>query len=411
MSTFHLRRFGRVETLASMNPRRLAELLAPHAEYFAGHGVDVSESNIDYEGVTGVLRALNTDAPPGLCEALYFIHEMATPGGMDALVESARSADIHVDPSGTPADVAVSAWLASPPLVQRAHAQQRMRRPRSFETFRSCGSNYDFPVPTSDELAALESRLDDWFDGRSRGRGVRVFVFSRGGWVWFMVRHGEPMKREATMDGHRPWIMYRPQRYDVLIYNPATGDLRVNARSDADKEEYRRAIGRCVFGSDAFFERKPKYSLEPIREAGRQSMVCSDIPGVARVTLTRLKVKVGGPFVRVDTIEASDVFAEYARAPWGYPDDAVLVSATFEVRFTGSSKPRMVTILSSSKAQFVRDEDGLLIEEWMNRRGFCTTGGQYDIDDANDSGSDESIAGRIAIDASTGEARPVLAHA
>jgi len=45
--------------------------------------------------------------------------------------------------------------------------------------------------------------------------------------VWFLVRHGEPFTRESIVkDGESSSVYYRPEKYDVLVYNPETGEIR-----------------------------------------------------------------------------------------------------------------------------------------------------------------------------------------
>lgn len=49
---------------------------------------------------------------------------------------------------------------------------------------------------------------------------------------------------------------------------------------------------------------------------------------------------------------------------------AKLSSAKFRMRFTGNNTPRVVRIQAGNQATFGRDDDGLLIEDWINQQGF-----------------------------------------
>ncbi len=58
-----------------------------------------------------------------------------------------------------------------------------------------------FKQPTARTLTALERDLDDWYEQKKRGRRSRVFVFPKEDAIWFMVRHGDPLRREGRERG------------------------------------------------------------------------------------------------------------------------------------------------------------------------------------------------------------------
>lgn len=83
--------------------------------------------------------------------------------------------------------------------------------------------------------------------------------------VWFLVRHGEPFKREESIDGSQASsIYYRPLRYDVLVYVPQIGELRIHACSKGEKQLYRDQLGKHLFGDADIFTGTEKYTLEPL---------------------------------------------------------------------------------------------------------------------------------------------------
>lgn len=44
--------------------------------------------------------------------------------------------------------------------------------------------------------------------------------------VWFLVRHGEAFTRESIIkDGESSSVYYSPEKYDLLVYNPETGEI------------------------------------------------------------------------------------------------------------------------------------------------------------------------------------------
>jgi hypothetical protein len=378
MATIRLRRFTQLSTLRSIHPARLIELLEPHREVFLSRGVVLppngAPDGIDYERLARALLSPDERMPPDLIDALYFIDEMATEKGMDALIAEAarRSCPLAVGPDASPADVAVQAWLLDRELVERKHAEQYLAAPRTYEYFQTALPNAPFAAPSPAQLSRLEQALDDAFETRNRGRGTRVFVFPKEDGAWVMVRHGEPFRREERLvcDDAPPSVCFRPVRYDVLGFTPAIGELQINARSRWEKELYCKQFGLHFFAQEQAFPPASKYTLEPLRESGERSLVCTDVPGIDRVTLKEAHFFWGGPYSEVEVRRADDVFAA-AKAPGrALPEQARIIRATFQVWFTGHRAPRSVTIRPSNIAQYTRDDDAALVETWLRKRRF-----------------------------------------
>ena len=81
----------------------------------------------------------DADTPKDLADALYIINEMATPKGMDGLLEEAKAKEISLDghTEQSPADIALHVWLHDRDLVERKHAEQFITRKRSFEYYQT----------------------------------------------------------------------------------------------------------------------------------------------------------------------------------------------------------------------------------------------------------------------------------
>jgi len=236
MATYNLRRFAHADGLKAIAREHLLALLKPHKSYFDDRGLTLpppsASDGIDYDQLVNVLMNPDTDTPKGLLDALYFVHEMATPEAMDVLLQEAENNGISLDgnPDPTAADVAVQVYLQDKDLLERKHAEQYLLKPRSFEYFQTDTHPIPkFKQPTAKALVALEKDLDDWFEKKKRGRGSKVFVYPKKDSVWFLVRHGDPLRREGSLDGGQASsVFYRPEKYDVLVYEPTIGDS--NAR-------------------------------------------------------------------------------------------------------------------------------------------------------------------------------------
>lgn len=377
MSTFNLRRFSQPESLRAIDPVRLKHLLAPHADFFAARGVPLPAADspeFDYDGLVVVVMSPDSDTPVDLANALYFIHEMATPEGMDALLAAADERGLMLDgnPEATPADVAVQVWLLDRDLLERKHAEQFLMRARSFEYYQTGRSEIPaFRPPSQARLDALAADLDEWFEEKQRGRGTRVFMYPKPDGVWFLVRHGEPYKREGSIErGESSSVFYRPEKFDIVVYHPKVGELCVNAGSKGQKELYRVQFGRHLFGSDEHFPEVGKYTLEPLRAYGPAALNAIDVDGIEWIKFKEVVYYWGGAHGEIEVRKADDVFAALEARGRTMPQKVRIVQAVFQVKFSDSKRPRSVTIRPPNVAIYTRDGDGSHVEEWLASRGF-----------------------------------------
>jgi len=305
MATVNLQRFTRVESLRAIQPDLLGKFLLPYNDFFEARGVSLKPEaeigKLDYKGLVNVFMHPDADTPHDLAEALYFINEMATIEGMDELLDETAKCQVVIDyhPDSTPEDVAIQVWLADREIVERKHAEHFLHRPKSFEYFQSEEDPKPIGKISKKTLDAFEGDLDDYFEEKKRGRTSKVFHFPKGDEDWFLVRHGEPYKREGGIkDGQSTSIFYRPETYDVVIYNSTTGELRMNACSIGIKRLYRSKFGKHFFSDDNFFPGTAKYTLEPLKSDGEASLVCNDVEGMEWVVLKELHFYWGGSFMK-----------------------------------------------------------------------------------------------------------------
>lgn len=378
MPAFYPRRFLNLESLKRINPANLIALLLPHQEYLAGRGVQIPPadgSDIDYEALVEIL--VNTDGamPRELMDSLYFVHEMATQEAMLDLMEAAPAA-LFAFPAGvepTPADVAVQVWLKDRDLLERKHSEQFLIRPKSFASYQGAKGSVETLPPITDEIRIrLQEALDDWFDEHKRGRGCRVFAHVRGNEIWFLVRHGEPFRREGAIeDGKSSSVYYRPEKFDVVIYGAELDGLSVNALTKAEKQLYREAFGEHVFGDANYFGFGGRYSLDPLRERGEDVLDCSSVPGIQWIRLKEVEIFQKN---RVTvSYSAPDLFSALRHQLAEILSSGFITKASFAVKFVDSKVPRSVSIWQPSRASYMRDEDRLLVEAWMQEQGFLAT--------------------------------------
>ena len=113
--------------------------------------------------------------------------------------------------------------------------------------------------------------MDNWFEVKRRGRKAAGYSrFREATKIWLLVRHGMPMRREGKHqdDGESGIAFYRPQQHDVLIYDSVTDEIGVNAGTKGERELYLKTFGEALFGSEDYFDRSERFTLDPLREIG-----------------------------------------------------------------------------------------------------------------------------------------------
>ncbi len=377
MATLNPRRFAQPDSLKAINPARLLEFLASYKDYLTGRGMVWPASRppaIDYETLAGILMKPDDRMPTRMVDALYFVHEMATPEEMDSLITAARAEGIELDhdPDTTPADIAAQVWLKAPDLLESMHAEVLVTKPRSFTHFKSKEPGPKiFTPPSEAALSALEAELDAWFDAHKRGTGSRVRCFDHGDKIGFLVRHGMPFKREGSLrEGRSETVFYRPEIHDVLVYDRVVNELAVHVGTKGELTLYVAAFGRHLFGDAAYFPDEGKYTLDPLKSGDPHCLACGDIEGIEEVKLTEVHRLWGGEYGDIEIRKSKDCLASLAARGQRIPQHANLIMASFAVKFEDGKSPRAVKIRPPNVAMYTRDDDSLLVEKWLSARGF-----------------------------------------
>lgn len=377
MATFRLKRFSEPGRLKTVHPRRLAAFFRPFSQYLTDRGFTFAPDLlgcIDHHTLAAILISPDERVPRDMVDALFFVDEMADEEGMDDLLEAASQAGLVLDlgPDPTPADVAIEVWSARPDLVKWTHARGYALRQKRFVYFRDrLPRRSPFPEYDETELASLQNHLEDWFENHKRGRYSRVSIFDHGSSTWILIRHGLAFKREGSVsDGQSSMEYYRPEKYDVLVYDPETGTLGVHADGKRLTEIYLYSIGLFLFGDEKRFSFLHELTLDPLKRYGACSLACDDIAGLDDAKLVELTRIRGGPYERMAIDKASDLFADFAAEGYVLPETARLTSAGLEFVFTGDEKARRVTIRPPNTIIYSRTEDRELVEPFLKARGF-----------------------------------------
>ena len=213
------------------------------------------------------------------------------------------------------------------------------------------------------------------FPVRERTTAMRVFVTYDENAVWLMIRHGQPMKRENTVEanGGDGLVFYRPEKFDILIYYPESGELAIGVCTKSARIAYSRIIGKYLFDDPYYFnvEGCLKYTLDPIFESGVASLSCRDIPEIQQVLLQELHIDFPDKRLRSNTLKGEDIMSvltdkklEKIRSRGGIP-----LRAKFQITYT-DGRERMVIIEPPNIAHYDHETDHDAVHLWLSERGF-----------------------------------------
>lgn len=374
---YNLRRFAHPSIFRSVSPTVLWEFLAPHKHFLKSKDLELPDecqemSDPDYLMLTSILMNPDESMPPDLTDALFFTHEMASDQAMDDLLEVASGIGLSIGDEVTVLDVAMRIWLADRTALEKKHSQQHITRTRTFEHYRADGP-VAFHEPQPERVAEMKGSMNEWFIKHKRGGNCELFIYPGAEEIWFLVRHGDPYKRESAVQGEKSkGILYRPEVFDVICYVPMPGEIRIHAKTKGEKDLYRREFGKLIAESPSHFPGLDKYTLDPLINDGDRSLVCTDIEGIDWILLRELHVRKSAIHFKYSVVyKDSNVFAILRHRNESLGRGDVLVKAVFSVKFAGEDKARAVTIVPTNKIRLARDSDGEVVEHWLRARGFA----------------------------------------
>jgi hypothetical protein len=376
MPTVNLRRFSEPDTLREIAPAHLLALLEPHREFLAGRGLTLppagSTDEPDYETLASMFLSPD-DIPQGLVEKFHLVKQMSSHDAMDTILDTVREREVPIDfaPDSSPMDIAAQLLVKHRDLFHELHADKSVARYRGFTYF--VGEKIEnFEMPAN--FKKLEATLNDWYELHQRGRTAKVMYRQKDSKFWIYVRHAEPIKREGCVgmtDNRSGSMIYRPERHDLVIFDPSAGELGVHADCKDEPELFRQAFGLHLCGDRDFFPHsRRKYTLEPLKVNGPASLDCSGIQGMKTIKLKELEYETPGEIWARRRIQAADVFKVLENDGDSIPEDAELRQAKFAVKFHDAKRARTIIVRPSNYAQVGRDDDAVIMDEFFRRQGF-----------------------------------------
>jgi hypothetical protein len=389
------------------------EFLGRFLQCFPEMGAMGAVSGLDSYSELAALFLRPERLPPGMMDELLAIEEMSTADGLARLQRAAEWSRLHprLRADSTAEDIAMQIWLLAPEVLAREHNVVRFGRLTSFEHAAhpnrlqvpkpdrsdqsdSSDSSDKYALRNTQHVSAadhltilnLTAALDRWFAFHARGaETTRVEVYPLDGEMWFLIRHGDLCKRVAKVERQRTdTLHFRPERDDVVVLSPWLNELRVNARTKAERDLYVREFGRHLCGDENYFSERRPYTLDPLRQLGRDALDTDGLKGIAHIRLRKLAVRFENALNESFVREADDLFSCAGISPFQsdpIPAQGLLERALFEIQFTGSMKSHPVEIRVPNMLKLSRRCDPEAVQNWLCARGFRRGGGsvQYSV--------------------------------
>ena len=389
MSNYNPRLFRHLALLQQIHRPLLVRFFQPHRVFLNNLGAGLPDVNdadtLNCEALHRALLSPADMAPVELVEALYLIDEVATEDGDEAIREeiSMKLPGFQIDPLWSEAELAIAVWLQHPRIVEDAHARLHAFQPRRFFTWRSAEDFLpDMPEDLEGAVSAISTRLESFFqdaDVNRNGPGqpprrFRVFHYlnqAQPGTIRFLVRHAGKLQNAPSVNeaGDSYLALFRPEIYDVVVFNHGTRELRINAGSKLEQNAYALVFGERLCGDAETFVPHGHYTLDPLRD-GPACLACLDTVGIRSVRLVEVALNHGGIHNEYEIRRATDIYATHFFQDGGFAEGVPFERAVFKVTFRHSEHVRKVTIKPPRTAIYMRDTDGDIIEQWLRARGF-----------------------------------------
>jgi hypothetical protein len=395
MTTLRLKCFNKPGVLKRIGRPLLTRFFEQFAPQLNSNGLSLPPpelSDSDFFNSLARLLMRPEDLPDALNEALVAVDDLSTPQGFESLEKSpgwgARRSLLKGD--STREDIALQLWLADREFVIGVHNRLRLTRLTVFEYAAHENGGVNSPAPERSnrdgaptELGALDKAaigtltiaLDEWFAVNHRGsETTRIEVYPLRDEYWFLIRHGDVFIRAPKVRQQTTEILhYRPERDDVVVYSPSLDEIRVNARTQGERELYIEQFGLHLRGSLDYFSHRAPYTLEPLRTQGAGALDADGLQGIANITLRELEILLNNNQRETITRQAEDIFRCAPLDPRQaspIPEDVHLARAIFDVQFAGARKAHPVEIRPPNILKVSRRSDPHAVQDWLLKRGF-----------------------------------------
>jgi hypothetical protein len=368
MDTLYSRRIVSINYLGLVRKPLLQQFLLPYSEYLEAEGLTCHPQTIeDYERLFFHLN-IPDNKPPSLIRAMNYLREMATFEGLDVMLRAANEEWLVLDfCNPTPADIAMQIWLIAPQILERIQREGFFCQPRSYTFFSHIREPLSkFPYYTIDTIRALEQDLDYWFASKKYGTGSKVYLYHHERITYLAIYHG--LHSIPFPQNHQ--LLYSPKTFDCIRYDCIKNEIAIQGTTREFITLYREYLGKHFFGDENHFDISQKFSFAPLQDSIKNSLICSDLPGITLVRLTELQIILDDG--EMDILKSRSCLSLFRR---NIPVlQHKIYQATFVIHLNNEDKPHFVSIRMPNIAMYSSAEYTPLIEDWLVRRGFMQKG-------------------------------------
>ncbi|MEL6311206.1 MAG: hypothetical protein AAFQ17_02390, partial [Pseudomonadota bacterium] len=374
--THRLTRFAKPDILRSIDPKLLVNLLAPHARWAEGNGLNLTTSDdLDYDRLALLLIGAQGDVPDALLDLICLIDDMSADRMEDQVRGLAARLKVPVGDEDANADIVVRLALHDPNALAELHVEGLSYRFRTTDRIAAISKQVPKPRKLTPQVKAhLEDVLNGDFERRGRDRTAIVYPIENGAGFRLLISRGDTLKRQGVIEGgERRTRLFRPEEFDLVCYDQKHGDLLVKAKGVTDRRVYCQAIGLCLFGDRFLFDpdlSPSRYSLAPLRERGRAALTFAHIPGVEGAWLERLEVKRKDYDNGIIKICAPNVWELLELFGRPVPDAAVFFRAAIKFKLAGLKRERTLVLTPPFRCSCEQDDHGDIIEQFMDAGGY-----------------------------------------
>ena len=143
--------------------------------------------------------------------------------------------------------------------------------------------------------------------------------------------------------------------------------LKLNAQTAAEKDLYRKSIGKILFDDADYFPAGDIYTLAPLRKA---KPTLALVAGVKSARMTEVWIQVNDEHGFVQTSRGHNLLAVAERH--GTPNFAQgnIIRASFLIEYSNGGRPRKLELRPTNVAIYDRARDGEPAEAFMHANGF-----------------------------------------
>ena len=387
---YNLRLFTRATILPKLDRRNLLCFLRKYQDYFSTKNppyrlpVDEISDDFDFEALAREFATPVFDGTTKMFDALELIECMSRPKYAPFVSEYLEDSPFKQDfePENAALNNALLVYLRDPIQLFKIRESVQIENPQHYTIVK--GKKLDAPLKFQEAFVPeLSRRLDDIYENKRFGRGVRVKHYTVQDEEFFLIRKGLPHTYQATVgkDLSTVGIYFRPEQFDVVIYSPARNELKL-AISNARKwmrSVYPITFSQVFFGAADGFEEKRCLSFAEFQQNGEKALQCAPGNPITSVIVTEITsirsagedtlLKTGDRGVCMEQTLRVDNFFLRARSFGVSLRDLGEITALKLMFYFGREK-RTVILKNGNGCGFKLDARGLLIEKWLYDHGF-----------------------------------------